>query len=102
MDNKSKSLIIFMTMLLLKATHHKTSLVSLMRAIRSSLDLIDSLASNMSHLRWQRNKIRSTDALQSGDILNHGMLPIRMDNSLSVGGRLNQSSNSEAIGLQRT
>jgi len=91
-----------MTMLLLKATHHKTSLVSLMRAIRSSLDLIDSLASNMSHLRWQRNKIRSTDALQSGDILNHGMLPIRMDNSLSVGGRLNQSSNSEAIGLQRT
>jgi hypothetical protein len=52
MSNRSKSLIIVTSMLLLKATRHKTSLVALKRAIRSSLDLIDPLASDMSHLRW--------------------------------------------------
>ena len=41
-SNRSKSLIIVTTMLLLKTTCHKASLVALKRAIRSSLNLIDS------------------------------------------------------------
>ena len=76
LGNRSKSLIIVMTMLLLKATHHKMIFVLIMRATGWSRDLIDSLASNGSHLRRQRNKIPSIDALQSSDILNYGMLPI--------------------------
>jgi len=51
-SNKSKSLIIATPMLLLKTTRHKTCLVALKRAIRSTLDHIDPLASNRSHLRW--------------------------------------------------
>ena len=41
-SNRSKSLIIVTTMLLLETTRHKANLVALKRAIRSSLNLIDS------------------------------------------------------------
>jgi len=100
-SNRSKSLIIVTTMLLLKATRHKASLVALKRAIRSSLDLIDPLASNRSGVRRQGNKIPSTGALQGSNLLRHGVLPVRVDSSLAVSGRLNKRSNSEAIALWR-
>jgi hypothetical protein len=100
--NRGKSLIIVTTVLLLKTTRHKTILVALKRAIRSSLDLIDPLASNGSHVRRQGHKIPSTGALQSGNLLIHGMLSVRMGSSLSVGGRLNKSSRSETIALRRS
>ena len=50
-SNRSKSLIIVRTMLLLKATRHKASLVALKRAIGSSLDLIDPLEGDRSGVR---------------------------------------------------
>ncbi|RLN36400.1 hypothetical protein C2845_PM03G16960 [Panicum miliaceum] len=100
-SNRSKSLIIVTTMLLLETTHHKTSLVALKRAIRSSLNLIDPLASNRSGMRWQGDKIPNTGALQGSNLLRHSVLPVRMDSSLTVSGRLNKRSNSEAIALWR-
>ena len=101
MSNRSKSLIIVTTMLLLKATRHKASLVALKRAIRSSLDLIDPLASNRSGVRRQGDKIPSTGAIQGSNLLRHGMLPVRVGSSLTVSGRLNKRSNSQAITLWR-
>jgi hypothetical protein len=46
MSNRSKSLIIIMTLLLLKITSNKTSLIVLKRTIRASLNLIDPLTSD--------------------------------------------------------
>jgi hypothetical protein len=100
-SNGSKGLIIITTLLLLKTTGHKTSLVALNGTIRASLDLVDPLASNRSHLRRQRNKVPCTSALQSGNLLGHGALPVRVDSSLSVRGWLNQRSSSEAIAIRR-
>jgi hypothetical protein len=74
--NRSKGLIIVTAVLLLKTTRHKTSLVALKRAIIMGLDVVDPLARNRSRLRWQRDKIPSTSALQSGKLLSHGMLPV--------------------------
>jgi hypothetical protein len=46
MSNRSKNLIIIMTLLMLKTTSNKTSLIALKRTIRASLNLIDSLTSD--------------------------------------------------------
>jgi hypothetical protein len=46
MSNKSKSLIIIMTLLMLKTTSNKTSLIALKRTVRESLNLIDPLTSD--------------------------------------------------------
>jgi hypothetical protein len=46
MSNMNKSLIIIMTLLLLKTTGNKTSLIALKRTIRASLNLIDTLTSD--------------------------------------------------------
>jgi hypothetical protein len=46
MSNRSKSLIIIMTLLLLKITSNKTSLIALKGTVRVSLNLIDSLTSD--------------------------------------------------------
>jgi len=89
-----------MTVLLLKTTSYKTSLVALKGAIKASLDFIDPLASNRSHLRRQRDKILCTSAFQGSNLLSHSVLPVCVDNSLSVSGWLNKCS-SEAIVIQR-
>jgi hypothetical protein len=46
MSNKSKSLTIIMTLLILKTTSNETSLITLKRTIRASLNLIDPLTSD--------------------------------------------------------
>jgi hypothetical protein len=46
MSNRSKSLIIIMILLLLKTTSNKTSLITLKRTVRASLNLIDPLISD--------------------------------------------------------
>jgi hypothetical protein len=46
MSNRRKSLIIIMTLLLLKIMSNKTSLIELKRTIRVSLNFIDSLTSD--------------------------------------------------------
>jgi len=101
-SNRSKSLIIVTTILLLEATRHKASLVALKRAIRSSLDLIDPLASNRSGVRRQGDKIPSNGALQGSNLLKHGVLPVRVGSSLTVSGRLNKCSSSEGIAFWRS
>jgi hypothetical protein len=62
-------------MLLLKTTSNKTGLVTLERAIGASLDLIDPLACDRTSMRRERNKVPSARALESSDLLSHGMLP---------------------------
>jgi hypothetical protein len=73
--HRSKSLIIVTAMLLLKTTSNKTGLVTLERAIEASLDLIDPLACDRMSMRRERNKVPSARALESSDLLSHGMLP---------------------------
>jgi hypothetical protein len=46
MSNRSKSLIIILTLLLLKTTSNKTSFIALKRTVRASLNLIDPLSSD--------------------------------------------------------
>jgi len=80
-----------------------TSLVALKGAVEANLDLVDPLASDRSHLRWQRDKVPCTSALQGSNLLRHGddALPVRVDNSLSISGGLNKRSSSEAIAIRR-
>jgi len=61
---------------------------------------MDPLASSRSHLRWQRDKVPCTSALQGDNLLKHAALPVGVDNSLSVSGWLNKRS-SEAIVIRR-
>ena len=88
-----------MIVLLLKTMRHKTSLVTLQGAIRASLDLVDQLASDMIDMSYQRNKIPSDNMLQSSNLLSNSMLPLLVDNNLSVGHGLDKSSSCEAIAL---
>jgi hypothetical protein len=87
-SHRSKRLIIITTMLLLKATSYKTSFVALKCPIRTSLNLIDPLTRDRTNLRRKRNNLPSTGALKRSNLLSHGELPLRMDNSLTVSGRL--------------
>jgi hypothetical protein len=50
MSNRSKSLIIIMTLLLLKTTSNKTSLIALKRTIGASLNLINPLTSDRTNM----------------------------------------------------
>ena len=101
MSNGSKGLIIITTLLLLKTTRYKMSLVVLKGAIRASFDLVDPLASNRSQLRRQRYKVPCTGALQGSNLLSHGALPIWVDSSLTISGWLNKHSSNEAIAIRR-
>jgi hypothetical protein len=51
-SNRSKSLLVVNTILLLETTRHKASLIALKRAIRAGLDLVDPLASDRSDMKW--------------------------------------------------
>jgi hypothetical protein len=57
MSNRSKSLIIISTMLLLKTTSNKIDLIPLKRTIRASLNLIYSLTSDQTNMWGTRHKI---------------------------------------------
>jgi hypothetical protein len=99
--HRSKGLIIVTTMLLLKTTSNKTGLVMLERAIRASLDLIDPLACDRTSIRSERSKVPTAGALESSDLLSHGLLPFWMTKGIMVGGRLRKDSASKTIPIDR-
>jgi hypothetical protein len=87
-SNRSKSLLIVMTVLLLKTTGNKTRLIELNSAIRASLDLIDPLARDRKCRRVARDKIPSVGTLKCSNLLSHSKLPLRISNNIAIGDRL--------------
>jgi hypothetical protein len=83
MSNRSKSLIIIMTLLLLKTTSNKTSFIALKRTIRASLNLIDPLTSDRTNMWGIGHKISHASLLESSNI-SHRMLPFQMKNSIAI------------------
>jgi hypothetical protein len=84
MSNRSKSLIIISIMLLLKTTSNKTSLISLKRTIRASLNLIYPLTSDRTNTWGTGHKIPRASLLKSSNLLSHHMLPFRMKNNIMI------------------
>jgi hypothetical protein len=77
-SNMSKSLIIIMTLLLLKTTSNKTSLIALKRTVRASLNLIDPLTSDQPNMWGTGQKIPRASPFKSSNLLSHRVLPFRM------------------------
>jgi predicted RNA-binding protein YlxR (DUF448 family) len=96
MSNKSKSLIIISTILLLKTTSNKTSLISLKRTIRASLKLIYPLTSDRTNTWGTWHKIPRASPLKSSNLLSHHVLPFRMKNNIAIRSWLRKSSSSES------
>jgi hypothetical protein len=96
MGNMSKSLIIILTMLLLKTTSNKTSLISLKRTIRESLNLIYPLTSDRTNTSGIGHKIPCASPLKGSNLLSHRVLPFRMKNNIVIRSWLRQSSSSES------
>jgi hypothetical protein len=96
MSNRSKSLIIISTMLLLKITSNKTSLISLKRTIRVILNLIYPLTSDRTNTWGTRHKIPHASPLKGTNLLSHCMLLFRMKNSIMIRSWLRKSSSSES------
>jgi hypothetical protein len=96
MSNMSKSLIIISTMLLLKTTSNKTSLISLKRTIRASINLIYPLTSDRTNMWGTGHKIPRVSLLKGSNLLSHHVLPFRMKNSIVIRSWLRQSSSSES------
>jgi hypothetical protein len=88
-------------MLLIKTTSNKTGLITLERAIRASLNLINPLARDGTSMRREMNKIPSGIALKSSDLLHHGMLPLWITNGITVCGRLRKNGASKTIPVCR-
>jgi hypothetical protein len=84
MSNRSKSLIIISIMLLLKTTSNKTSLISLKRTIRVSLNLIYPLTSDRTNTWGTGYKIPRASPLKGSNLLSHHVLPFRMKNSITI------------------
>jgi hypothetical protein len=82
MSNMSKSLIIISTMLLLKT--NKTSLISLKRTIRASLNLIYPLTGDRTNTWVTWHKIPCASPLKGSNLLSHRVLPFRMKNSIMI------------------
>jgi hypothetical protein len=95
MSNKSKNIIIIMTVLPLKATGNKTSLIALKRTVRASLNLIDPLTSDRTNTWGTGHKIPRADPLKSSNLLSHRMLPLQMKNSIVIRSWLRKSSGYE-------
>jgi hypothetical protein len=89
--NRSECLIIITSLLLLKATSHKTSFVTLKRTIGASLDLIDPLASDGTNTGRRGNKVPCASALKCSNLLSHRKLPLRLSHGIPIGGGLNSS-----------
>jgi hypothetical protein len=96
MSNRSKSLIIISIMLLLKTTSNKTSLISVKRTIRASLNLIYLLTSDRTNTWGTGHKIPRASLLKDSNLLSHRVLPFRMKNSIAIRSWLRQSSSSES------
>jgi hypothetical protein len=92
MSNGGKSLTIISTVLLLKTTSNKRSLIVLKRTIRVSLNLIDSLTSDQTNKWGTRHKIPCANPLKSNNLLSHRVLPLWMKNSIVIRSWLRQSS----------
>jgi hypothetical protein len=95
MSNMSKSLIIITTLLMLKTTSNKTSLITLKRTIKASLDLIDSLTSDWPNTWETGHKISCASPFKSSNLLNHSMLSFPMKNSITIRSWLRKSSGCE-------
>jgi hypothetical protein len=96
MSNRSKSLIIITTLLLLKIMSNKTSLIALKRTIRASLNLIYSLTSDRMNTWGTGYKISHASPLKSSNLLSHHVLPFWMKNSLVIRSWLRKSSACES------
>jgi hypothetical protein len=84
MSNRSKSLIIIMTVLLLKTTGNKTSLIALKRTVKASLNLIDPLTSDQTNMWGTGHKIPCASPLKSSNLLSHLVLPFQMKNGITI------------------
>jgi hypothetical protein len=96
MSNRSKSLIIISTMLLLKTTSNKMRLISLKRTIKASLNLIYLLTSDRTNTWGIGHKIPCASLLKSSNLLSHRVLPFRMKNSIAIRSCLRKSGSSES------
>jgi hypothetical protein len=88
MSHRSKSLIIVTTLLLLKATSHKTRFIALKKSIRAGLNFVDPLAHDGMNTGRRRNKIPSASALKRSNLLGHGKLPFGMMLSIPIRSQL--------------
>jgi hypothetical protein len=52
-------------------------------------------------MRRERNKVPSASALESSDLLSHGMLPFWMTKGIMVGGQLRKDSANKTIPIDR-
>jgi hypothetical protein len=98
MSNKSKSLIIITTVLLLKATGNKMSFITLKRTVKASLNLTDPLVSDQMNT-WGGgvgHKIPCTSPLKDSNLLSHHVLPFQMKNSIVIRSWLRKSSGYES------
>jgi hypothetical protein len=75
MSNRSKSLIIITTLLLLKIMSNKMGLIALKRTVRASLNLIDLLTSDRQNTWGTGQKIPRASPLKSSNLLSHRVLP---------------------------
>jgi hypothetical protein len=96
MSNRSKSLNIIMTLLLLKTTSNETILIALKRTIRVSLNLIDPVTSDRTNTWGTWHKIPHVSLLKSSNLLSHHMLPFWMNNSIMIRSWLRKSSDCES------
>jgi hypothetical protein len=96
MSNMSKSLIIISIMLLLKTTSNRTSLISLKRTIRASLNLIYPITSDRTNTWGTGHKIPHVSPLKGSNLPSHRVLSFRMKNSIAIKSWLRQSSSSES------
>jgi hypothetical protein len=90
-SNESKSLIIIMTLLMLKTTRNKTSLITLKRTVRAHL--IDPLISDWTNMWGARYKIPHVSLVKSSNLLNHRVLSFWMKNNIIIRSWLKKSSN---------
>jgi hypothetical protein len=95
-SNRSQSLIIIMTLLLLKTASNKTRLITLKRTIGASLNLIDPLISDRTNAWGTGHKISRASSLKSSNLLSHRVLPFQMKNSLVIRSWLRKSSDCES------
>jgi hypothetical protein len=96
MSNMSKSLIIISTLLMVKTTSNKTSLISLKRIIRASLNLIDPLTSDRTNMWGTRHKISCVSPLKSSNLLSHHVLAFWMKNNIAIRSWLRKSNDCES------
>jgi hypothetical protein len=96
MSNRSKSLIIILTLLLLKTTINKMSLIALKKTIKASLNLIDPLTSGRTYTWGIGHEIPRASLLKSRNLLSHHVLPFWIKNSIVIESWLRKSSGCES------